>query len=78
MVYANLLHTPPTPLHTPIQNTRNQQLISKCVCSVCKKAIRKIPKLLESATWEFALCRHLRHNFLNRTNAKNTITLNIR
>ena len=37
MVYANLLHTPPTPLHTPIQNTRNQQLISKCVCSVCKK-----------------------------------------
>ena len=24
------------------------------------------------------LCRHLRHNFLNRTNAKNTITLNIR
>ena len=37
MVYANLLHTPPTPLHTPIQNARNQQLISKCVCSVCKK-----------------------------------------
>ena len=36
MVYANLLHTLPTPLHTPIQNTENQQFIAKCVCSVCK------------------------------------------
>jgi hypothetical protein len=70
-----------------VERYRNTHLINKTILT-SKGWIILIPhfacsenentQVVKEATWEFVLCRHLRHNFLNRTNAKNTITLNIR